>query len=631
MTTRLGVSLAGAVAVLVAAIAAPAAVAEAPELSALTSARFPERAYALTLPQERRLGADDVEVLENGEPVASASLVPGDRAGARSFGLVLVIDASISMRGKPIESAMSAARTFAGRRQAEQRLGVITFDRQVTTALRMTADQGSVDAALAREPALGSGTAIRDASLAAVEMLRSERATGGSVVVLSDGADIYSRVRTGAVLDAARRAGVRVFTVGLKSRSYEASTMRELASGTGGTYAVASSPRRLEKIFDRLGAALSSQYLLRYRSLAKPEERVAVEVRIGGGDMVASAAYTTPALALDSAPPFRRSLGEVFWLSPVAALAVSLACALMLGGTLLLILRNRGGGLLERVGHFVPFTAEADDPHTSSSLHGLTPGGGAGSRWSRLRRLERLREDLDVAQVRVSAERLVLAVVGGTLVTMWLLAAATGTNGAAVLGLAVPVCVRLGVSLKAGRQRKAFAEQLPDNVQIVASAMRAGHSFIGALSVVVEEAAQPARREFQRLVHDERLGKPIEVAFTAAGARMRNEELDHVGLVARLQTETGGNTSEVLDRLVETLRSRAELRRMVRTLTAQGRLGGWVVSAMPVAVLIAMTILSPAHAQRLFATGPGHAMLIVSAVLIALGFLAIRRIVDIKV
>jgi tight adherence protein B len=187
------------------------------------------------------------------------------------------------------------------------------------------------------------------------------------------------------------------------------------------------------------------------------------------------------------------------------------------------------------------------------------------------------------------------------------------------------------VSFKAQRQRKAFEEQLADNVQVIASAMRAGHSFVGALSVVTEEAPEPSRREFQRVVHDERLGKPIEGAFTAAARRMRNDELDHVGLVARLQTQTGGNTAEVLDQLVDTLRSRADMRRLVRTLTAQGRLGGWVVSALPVVVLIALTILSPTYAEKIFGTGSGQIMLVMSAVLIGLGSLAIRRIVDIKV
>jgi tight adherence protein B len=244
---------------------------------------------------------------------------------------------------------------------------------------------------------------------------------------------------------------------------------------------------------------------------------------------------------------------------------------------------------------------------------------------------ERLKEDLNIARIDMSAGRLALITLGGTAAAMWLLAALSGAPGAALLGLAVPAAVRVFVSIKAERQRRAFAEQLPDNVQIIASAMRAGHSFVGALAVAVAEAAEPSRRELTRVVNDERLGKPIDEAFAELARRMRNEELEHIGLVARLQTQTGGNTAEVLDRLVETLRSRAELRRLVRTLTAQGRLGGWVVGSLPVVLLIAMTLLSPSYAEKIFQTGSGHVMLAISAVLIGLGTFAIRRLVDIKV
>ena len=458
-------------------------------------------------------------------------------------------------------------------------------------------------------------------------MLRAARMTGGSVVLLSDGADTSSDAGMPDVEAAARRAGVRIFTVGLESRAYRPETLERLADATGGEYALASSPRALAGIFDRLGAMLSSQYLLRYRSFAGPRERVTLEVRVRGEEP-ATSSYTTPALALEPAPAFQRSMGDVLWRSPLAALLAALACGLLVGAITLLLLRVRGSGLLERLGHFVPTTADHDGPDPRSALRRTTGRrlslSGVGS-W------ERLEEDLDIARIRLSAGRLALMTVAGTAVVAWLLPAISGVGGAAVLGLAVPVVVRLVVKVKAGRQRRAFAEQLGDNVQIIASAMRAGHSFVGALAVVVEEAAEPSRREFMRIVNDERLGKPIEQAFAELARRMRNDELDYVGLVARLQTETGGNTAEVLDRLVETLRSRAELRRLVRTLTAQGRLGGWVVGSLPLVLLAALTVLSPFYAQKIFETGSGHVMLAISFVLIGLGTFAIRRIVDIKV
>jgi tight adherence protein B len=618
-------TIAGVLAALTVLVGGPAsAFADAPDLTPLTSARFPDRAFVLTLPSERPLAADDVEVLEDGEVVASPSLAPADSLGRTAFGNVLVIDASKSMRGDAITGAMAAAQAFAGRRKVDQRLGVILFNERAVTALPLTADQAEIDAALASAPRLEGGTAIHEAALAGVEMLRKAQIAGGSVVLLSDGADTSKAATLPDVFQAAHHAGVRVFTVGLESGAYRPRSLEALADATGGAYALASSPRALAGIFDRLGAALSSQYLLRYRSFAGPRERVTLEVRVRGED-AATANYTSPALSLEPAPAFRRSVSGTLWLSPAAAGLVAIVGGLLIGAITLLVLRRRGNGLLERLSHFVP-KSDHDELHPRSARRRLrAPRLSGGAAW------DRFTEDLDVAQIRAGAGMLALLSVAGGAVIGWLLAALAGAGGAAAVGLAVPVAMRLFVSFRAGRERRAFADQLADNVQIIASAMRAGHSFVGALNVVLEEAAEPSRREFQRVVNDERLGKPIEQAFAELAGRMRNDELDHLGLVARLQTETGGNTSEVLDRLVETLRERGELRRLVGTLTAQGRLGGWVVGSLPIVLLVALSVLSPGYAQKIFETGSGNVMLMVSAVLIGLGLFAIRRIVDIKV
>ena len=218
---------------------------------------------------------------------------------------------------------MAAARAFAGRRKPEQRLGVIVFNKRAVTALPLTADQAEIDAALSSVPRLETGTAIHEAALAGVDMLHKARIAGGSVVLLSDGADTSKHAGLHDVVAAARRAGVRVFTVGLKSGAYRPETLKALASGTGGDYALASSPRSLTGIFDRLGATLSSQYLLSYRSFARPHERVTLEVRVRG-EQAATSTYTSPALALEPAPAFRRSLSDALWLSPAAVVLVAL-------------------------------------------------------------------------------------------------------------------------------------------------------------------------------------------------------------------------------------------------------------------------------------------------------------------
>ena len=111
---------------------------------------------------------------------------------------------------------------------------------------------------------------------------------------------------------------------------------------------------------------------------------------------------------------------------------------------------------------------------------------------------------------------------------------------------------------------------------MLASALRIGHSFVAALTVVVDNAHEPSRSELQRIVADERLGVPLEDAIQRVAVRMDSRDLEQVALLAQLQRTAGGNSAEVLDTVIETLRERADIRRLVKTLTAQGRMARWI-------------------------------------------------------
>jgi tight adherence protein B len=124
---------------------------------------------------------------------------------------------------------------------------------------------------------------------------------------------------------------------------------------------------------------------------------------------------------------------------------------------------------------------------------------------------------------------------------------------------------------------------------------------------------------------------PVDEALGRAAVRMQSEELEYVGLVARLQRDTGGNTAEVIDRVTETIRERAELKREVRTLTAQGRLAGLIVSGLPIFLVIVLGSLSKGYFQPLVNTSTGRLLIAVGVLLLLTGWLAIRRIVEIKI
>jgi tight adherence protein B len=602
-------------------------------LTEVGSPRFPERAFVLTLPEAARLDPSTVRVLENGKPVSDLSVVPASAAGADEFGVVLVIDASESMRGAAIEGAMEAARSFAAHRNAQQQLAVVTFGGGKTEVLLpFTADAERIAAALGETPELRWGTPLYDGVVKGAELLENARMTAGSLVVLSDGAD--SGVNGGSVASleqaaaAAQKAHARVFTVGLRSGVFNASALKKMAREGGGAYAEATSVESLRTVFDKLGSQLALQHLIRYRSLTGPGVNVEVEVMIEGHEGSVTARYETPPLPTKASPPYHRPLNETLWQSPVTMIVASLLAACLVMGAFLVVFNRRKATLRDRMAGFVSMPQD-DEKRRRTFLTGKVLQSAEKS-LERTRWWARFKEELEIAEIQVSAVSIVVVTGAITLVVMWILYGLGGLLFAPI-AIFIPFTVRWFIKRKLGRRRRLFAEQLPDNLQVLSSALRAGHSFVGALSVVVDDSPSPSREEFRRVVADEQLGVPLQDALDEVARRMDNRDLEQVSLVAALQRETGGNTAEVLDRVTETIRERFELRRLVKTLTAQGRMSRWVVSALPVVLLTVITLINPGYMEPLYQTSTGRGLLVASGFFVVMGSIVIGRIVNIKV
>jgi tight adherence protein B len=132
-------------------------------------------------------------------------------------------------------------------------------------------------------------------------------------------------------------------------------------------------------------------------------------------------------------------------------------------------------------------------------------------------------------------------------------------------------------------------------------------------------------------VQDDQLGVPPEVAIRRTADRMANRDLEQVALLAELQRTAGGNSAEVLDTVVETIRQRGELRRLVRSLTAQGRMARWILTALPIGMTAFLWFMHPDIMSAFFSSGVGQFALLVAAAMVAMGSLIIQKIVDIEV
>jgi tight adherence protein B len=312
--------------------------------------------------------------------------------------------------------------------------------------------------------------------------------------------------------------------------------------------------------------------------------------------------------------------------------AVAIGVSVIAGGLLglgIFQLLGRRETVADRVSAYV--TLRNDEPVSTKSLIERALGDDQARKITRSPFITRMRVEMDVARIKFGFEQIMALSFLGMIVIGYMLYRSVHSPVAGALGLFVPVGAVITIRMLAARQRRMFSDQLPDNLQVVASALRSGQTFIGSLTSVLEDAPEPSRTELRRAVMDEQIGIPLADALNKVTERMQSEDFQHVAVVAALQRETGGNTAEVIELVADTVRERIEIRRMVRGLTAQGRLSGGILSMLPVFMLIFISAMNPSYVHPLFHTTIGLIALGIAIVLVASGGYVIKRIVAIKV
>lgn len=242
----------------------------------------------------------------------------------------------------------------------------------------------------------------------------------------------------------------------------------------------------------------------------------------------------------------------------------------------------------------------------------------------------RLPGALELAGLRTKAPDLVVVVTIASLVAALVGAVGGGITRAVLLPVVVPVITWATVRMRIDRRRRAFAEQLDDSLQLMASSLRAGHSMLRAVDAVSRDAEAPTSVEFARAVNEVRVGRDVGEALEEVADRMASEDFRWVVQAIEVHREVGGNLAEVLDRVGETLRDRAQLFRQARSLSAEGRVSGIVLLAMPFVVAGLISVAAPAYLAPLVSTGAGIVMLCVALGLMAVGALWLRSIVKVR-
>ena len=238
---------------------------------------------------------------------------------------------------------------------------------------------------------------------------------------------------------------------------------------------------------------------------------------------------------------------------------------------------------------------------------------------------------LERARIPVRPGEFLVISIAGTVALAAVLYGVTSAWFFGLAGLAIgPLAANVVVRQRIARRRKAFEEQLPDALSLIASSLSAGHTFLRAIQMMCEESDPPLAEEFSRVVSETRLGDPLVDSLGRMAARLEIRDLDWIVQAIRIQQTVGGKLADILHTLADFIRARQEVRREVQVLSAEGRISAYVLGALAPFLLLTMQVTNPAYMAPMY-QGWGLVTLGITGLFMAFGSFIIFRMVKIEV
>ncbi|WAH95878.1 type II secretion system F family protein [Arthrobacter sp. MMS18-M83] len=240
------------------------------------------------------------------------------------------------------------------------------------------------------------------------------------------------------------------------------------------------------------------------------------------------------------------------------------------------------------------------------------------------------REELENAGLRMSQADFFILVISGTLVGALIGLVIGGPLVAFLFFIPAPLVARLVLSSLAGKRRANFDAQLGDTLQLLSGGLRAGHSILRAIDAAATESASPTAEEMRRIITETSLGRDLQASLNDAAERMRCEDFVWIAQAIQINREVGGNLAEVLDQVNETIRERSEIKGHIKSLAAEGKFSGYILMALPFGIVTMLMVVNPGYMDVMFSHPLGWGMIAGSAILMTIGGLWMRKIIDLK-
>jgi tight adherence protein B len=598
---------------------------------------------AVGLAETDQINPTTVKLTLDGEDlkpqVESASLAPTTSLVRRA---VLAIDTSGSMNiNNRIGAARQAALAYLASVPSDVEVGLVTFSDSAVVRVAPTKNRVPVRNAVQSLRAAGD-TALYDAVSRSVSVLGTQG--DRSILVLSDGKDEGSRTSLAGNISSLRRHKIALNAVLLGDTSAQQALLA-LSNAAGGRVVSTRATADLTRAFEQQARASDKDIVLVAdipERFTGGEAQVTVVASAGGQEVrdtaLAVNLVSKAAGAVDPAAFGPRAAKPIS--GPFAHKSIMYASLIALflgfGGVLAFALNgmsSRPESMSGRLSPFVDRTVGLRRRGRENRSVRETALGIADEIVKRRGLEETLAQKLDAGGVPLKPAEWLILHIGIALLLPLFVALLTNVNpaltGTAVLlGILGPLGY---LAIKATMRTRAFLAQLPDTLQLVSGSLSAGYSLPQAIDAVVRQGSPPVSEELHKALVEARLGAPIEDALDDVADRMGSKDFRWVVMAIRVQRQVGGNLAEVLATTAATLRERERLRRQVQVLSAEGRLSAMILFGLPIVFTLYLLAVRPSYMSPLFHDPLGIVMVVGMLILLLVGGLWLRKVVQVDV
>jgi tight adherence protein B len=567
-------------------------------------------------------------VTENGHAVVAYDAT--NLAHGKS--VVLAIDRSQSMKGKPLAQAVAAAQAFVNARPQGDRIAVTSF---ATTARFLTgfspdnADALSALSAIKVDPK--QGTRLYDDLVLAAHRQQSVPFAGRVIIIVTDGNETRSTSTLEEAISAARKAEAAVYVIAIESPQFNPAPLEQIATATGGHYYGTHSSAEIAGVYSAIARELARTWRFDYLTAARPGDHIRVAASVVGQGS-SQQAISIP--GTEAKPPSPSKIVPKGAYGPGGPLGVAVAVGfLILLAALFTLTGLRGSWVRSRISVHVGETKVTSRKARKErrlemlgNVFRVTEGlFGNLKQW---RWVGRMLERADVPIKTVEFFWIeVVAVVVVFFFTVVLGLSAPFMIGAIAVAGAAPFCF---VWLKMRKRIRAFEDQLPDLLITIAASLKAGHSFKQGLQAVVDEGHPPANQELRRVLTETSLGRPMDDALAEMAERVGSKNFEFAITAVTIQRQVGGSLATLFDMVADTVRQRQQFARKIRALTAMGRMSAYTLIGIPFFIAGTVTLLNPGYMHPLYFSSSGRFLIVLALVMMSVGSLVLKKIVSFR-